>query len=245
LFTGHSRDDVTSNDDRRYRYRTVFEVARNRPRAAPTSVAAFVSWTTQARLTATAGGRFVSNGPFEPVPPELEGEAAALASRLERWLPHEDESMRYDAFTHELAMEWLRRYRPMLLHVGFGETDVDAHARRYDRYIEMLHTTDRMLSDLWHAAQADPLMAGRVAMVVTTDHGRGPTSADWTNHGEAVDNASRWWFLAAGAGVARRGSVDLPMTQSQVAPTILMLLGLDPAALDVPVDPPARAVVAP
>jgi bisphosphoglycerate-independent phosphoglycerate mutase (AlkP superfamily) len=153
--------------------------------------------------------------------------------------------MRYDAFTQERALRWLAAHHPVLLHVGFGETDHDAHARRYDHTIAMLHATDRMLSELWHAAQADRGMAGRTVMVVTTDHGRGATARDWTDHGRDVANAARWWFLAAGAGVTPQGVVDRPMTQSQVAPTILMLLGLDAAGLTAPVAAPARDVIAP
>ena len=232
LFTGAARADVTSNDDRRYTHPTVFEVVRAAvPRA--TDVAAFTSWTTQARLTATRGGTFVSQGPFEPLPGELADDARLVRlATLEGWVRHDDRSLRYDAFTHELALAWLVRYRPTLLHIGYGETDVDAHARHYDRYLAMLHDVDRMLSELMHAVWADPSLADKTTLVVTTDHGRGATAADWTDHGRDVGNAARWWFLASGAGVAARGVVAEPMIQAQVAPTILRLLRLPADRLD-------------
>jgi len=239
MFTGEPRPDVVTNDDRRYSYPTLFELVARQPGRRNTDVAAFTSWTTQARLTATRAGLFTSHGPFEALPRELTGDSVLSRMHLiEGRVRHDDRSIRFDAFTHELALTWLRRFRPALLHVGYGETDVDAHAGRYDRYLEMLRDTDRMLSELMHAVRADPVMAGHTAIIVTTDHGRGATAADWTDHDKDVANAGRWWFLAAGAGIAARGVVADAMTQSQTAPTILHLLGIPTTGLSKPVAPP-------
>lgn len=241
LFTGAARADVTTNDDRRYAHPTLFEAVARQSRRRPTDVAAFTSWTTQARLTATRDGLFTSQGPFEPLPAALADDGMLVRLQaIEARVRHDDRSIRYDAFTHELALAWLRRYRPTLLHIGYGETDVEAHGRHYDRYLAMLHETDRMLSELMQAVAADPELAGRTTLVVTTDHGRGATPRDWTDHGRDVANAARWWFLASGAGVAPRGVVTEPMTQSQVSATILNLLGLSTAALT----PPVAAAIA-
>lgn len=239
LFTGHARADVTSNDDRRYHYPTLFEVIAREPGRRATDVAAFTSWTTQARLTDSRGGTFVSQGPFEPLPDALAPfpEMREL-DKLEAVVRHDDRTIRYDIFTQRLALSWLMHFHPVLLHIGYGETDVDAHSGHYDRYIEMLTLTDRMLSDVWHTIQRDPALRGTTALIVTTDHGRGATSTDWSDHGESVTNAARWWFLAAGAGVAPRGSVPDPMVQAQVAPTILRLLGRGTEGLTSPVASP-------
>lgn len=236
LFTGAPRADVTSNADVRQPHPTLFEVLAREPGRAATDVAAFTSWTTQARLADSRGGTFTAQAPFDPLPAALGDEPRLVRlHEIEQRVHHDDTSIRYDAFTHEMALAWLTRFHPVLLHVGYGETDVDAHARRYDRYLEMLHLTDRMLSELWHAAQADPALAGRTALIVTTDHGRGATSRDWTDHGRDVTNAAHWWFLAAGAGVTPRGAVADPMVQAQTAPTILRLLGRGVAGLEPPV----------
>jgi len=251
LFTGAARADVTSNDDRRYSHRTLFEVVRDAtssstgqageagapvPSAARdrpyTGVAAFTSWTTQARLTATQGGTFVSQGPFEPLPSQLQDDPRLVRlAEIESRTRHDDRTLRHDSFTHELALAWLVKFRPTLLHIGYGEPDVDAHARRYDRYLAMLHDLDRMLSELMHAVWADPALRDATTIIITTDHGRGATARDWTDHGRDVPNAARWWFLAAGAGVAPRGVVADPMTQAQTAPTILRLLGIPATGL--------------
>ena len=89
-----------------------------------------------------------------------------------------------------------------------------------------------MLRELWLAIQADPILRNRTALVVTTDHGRGRTGSDWTSHGKDVAGAEHIWLFSVGAGIAPRGVVrDVPTTQSQVGPTILALLGLDPRDL--------------
>lgn len=239
LFTGAPRADVTSNADMRYGHPTLFEVIAREPGRAPTDVAAFTSWTTQARLADSRGGTFTAQAPFDPLPAALRDDRRMVRLHdIDQRVRHDDTSIRYDAFTHEAALTWLTRFHPVLLHVGYGETDVDAHARRYDRYIVMLHLTDRMLSELWHAAQSDPALAGTTAMVVTTDHGRGKDGRDWTDHGRDVTNAARWWFLAVGAGVTPRGAVPDPMVQAQTAPTILRLLGRGVAGLEAPVAAP-------
>lgn len=242
MFSGHPRPDVTSNDDRRYHWPTIFTaVAGVAPRGA-IDAAAFVSWTTQARLTAPREGMVIANGPFDPLPDGLDGPAIALERRLERGVHHPDATIRYDAFTHELALAWLARYHPVLLHVGYGETDIEAHERHYDRYLEMLRETDAMIAELWHRAQADPATRGVTTLIVTTDHGRGATARDWTDHGRDVANAAKWWFLAAGTGVRARGvTPDVRMGQSQVGPTILDLLGIDPGLLAAPVSGSMRS----
>lgn len=239
LFTGHARADVTSNADRRYTHPTIFQVVAGRPGNNFTDVAAFTSWTTQARLTATRPGEFVSQGPFGPLPDEFVDDSALVRMRVVQGrVHHPDRSLRYDAFTHEMALSWLRRFSPVLLHVGYGETDVEAHGRHYDRYIEMLHETDRMISELVHAVMADPEMARSTVFVITTDHGRGATPKDWTDHGKDVANAARWWLLASGPGVSIRGVVSDAATQQQVGPTVLKLLGLGTESLDAPVAAP-------
>ena len=149
--------------------------------------------------------------------------------------------MRFDGFTHALAMDYLLRYRPRLLHIAYGETDSDAHARRYDRYLAMLQESDAMLRELWQAIEGDSLLRGRTTLLITTDHGRGRTGQDWTSHGKDVVGAEHIWVLAIGAGVPARGVVTTtPTTQAQVAPTVLALLGLDWRALGPGVAEPAR-----
>lgn len=232
LFTGKAQSDVTSNADRRYPHRTIFDVVRDRLATTRTDVAAFTSWDVQGRLVSARADAVVVSASFEPLDPLLQTGPGKVIEALQRRVRHDDTSVRFDGFTHALALDYLIRHRPRLLHIGYGETDVDAHARRYDRYLTMLHESDAMLRELWQAVERDPVLRGRTALVVSTDHGRGRTAADWTDHGEKTIGAEHIWIFAVGAGVPARGLLlDRTTTQSQVGPTILALLGLDPTEL--------------
>lgn len=245
LFSGKAQADVTSNDDRRYAHRTIFDVVRDRLATKRTDVAAFTSWAVQGRLVSNRPEAVVVSASFEPLPPESRVGAGLVIEPLQRRIIYPDVAMRLDGFTHALAADYLLRYHPRLLHIGYGETDEDAHARRYDRYLAAMHEADAMLRELWHAIEADPVLRGRTALVLSTDHGRGRTPSDWTSHGKDVTGAEHIWVFAVGAGVASRGVITTTATtQSQVGPTILALLGLDPRDLGVDAAPPASHLLA-
>lgn len=231
IYTGQPQADVTSNDDRRYPHTTIFDVARAAAKRR-TDVAAFVSWDVQGRLVSADSTAVVVSAALEPLPREARGGSGMLIERLQRQVGYPDAGIRYDAFTYALAEEYLLRYQPSLLHIGFGETDEEAHWRHYDRLFAVLHATDEMLRDLWRAIRVNPALRDNTTILITADHGRGGTPRNWTDHGKDVDGADRIWFFAIGAGVPARGLVGgVPGTQSQVGPTLLALLGLDPTRL--------------
>lgn len=233
IYTGAPQADVTSNDNKGYPHRTIFDVVRDAAGTRRTDVAAFVSWDVQGRLVSNRPGAVVVNAANEPFPQESRVERVAILEQVESRIFHVDgRSMRHDAITHALALDYLTRYRPMLLHIGYGETDVEAHERRYDRLFDMMRATDDMLRELWTSIQRDPQLRNRTALLITTDHGRGATPANWSDHGNDVPGADSIWIAGIGAGIAARGDIrDLPATQSQVGPTALALLGLAPSQL--------------
>lgn len=62
-------------------------------------------------------------------------------------------------------------------------------------------------------------------LLVTTDHGRGPTRHDWTNHGAKVPDADLIWFAAQGPRVPALGVREhVEAMQSQLAATIAQLI---------------------
>ncbi len=232
IYTGAPEADVITNDDRRYDHRTIYDVDRDRLARRRTDVAAFVSWSVQGRLVSNRPDAVVVNAANEPFPAESRTASMAILESVEMQIHHSDGvEMRNDAITAALAVDYLSRYHPILLHVGLGETDVEAHNRRYDRLFDLLRSTDGMLSQLWHAIEADPVLRGHTTIVLTADHGRGATPTDWTDHGRNVEGADQIWIAASGAGVMAQGVVDLAATQSQVGPTVLALLGLSPTEL--------------
>ena len=64
--------------------------------------------------------------------------------------------------------------------------------------------------------------------IVTTDHGRGATAKDWTDHGRDVPPAVSTWIAALGPAVAPAGLRDgVVATTSQIAATAAAAVGED------------------
>ena len=76
--------------------------------------------------------------------------------------------------------------------------------------------------------QEMPEYKDKTALVLTTDHGRGLTRVDWTDHGKKVIGAEFIWIAVLGPDTPGRGvRENVETTQSQVAATIAALLGED------------------
>ena len=87
---------------------------------------------------------------------------------------------------------------------------------------------DRFLKRLWQTAQSLPAYRGRTALIVATDHGRGETPRDWTDHGEKVPVAERIWMAVMGPDTPPLGvRTGVEATQSQLAATVARLVGED------------------
>ncbi len=136
------------------------------------------------------------------------------------------ESNPLDSFAFHAALDYLNRHHPRVLYLMFGETDEWAHEGNYDRYLRAAHLEDRLVQRLWGAAQS--IAPGRVALVLTTDHGRG-SGAEWTSHGEKIEGAENVWIAVMGPQVASLGERAGPpfVTLGQVAATVALLAGED------------------
>ena len=50
---------------------------------------------------------------------------------------------------HVVLREHLRKHRPRVLFVGYGDTDVFQHMGRYDAFLATAHSFDAYLAELW------------------------------------------------------------------------------------------------
>lgn len=163
--------------------------------------------------------------PFPGARNDAERELDALwATTTRHW-----EYMPPDAFLQRAVLQSIRTDRPRVLFVGFGEPDEWAHDRRYDHYLGSLHAADGHLAELWRLLQSLPGYRGRTTLLIVTDHGRGRTPQNWTDHGREVDGAEEIWSAALGPGVPAAGAVSggPVLIQAQVAATVARLLGED------------------
>jgi hypothetical protein len=150
----------------------------------------------------------------------------------------------FDVFTMGAARSALERRKPRVLYVGLGETDEWGHGRRYDLYLDAANKADQFLAELWERIQKDRQYKDRTALLITTDHGRGSTRADWTDHGIAVAGAEFIWVGVMGPDCPATGEREnVEVTQSQIAATVAALVGEDFKAASPKAAPPLPVFV--
>lgn len=229
MLAGFPDPRVNSNDKVLNPNVTVLEWLHRRP-GFEGRVAAFASWELLRWIVNQPRSGIHANGDGAPVA-QPATDRDRLLNAFAADLPPYWGATRFDAPTGFGALEYLKVHRPRVLYVMLGETDEWAHGRRYDLYLDAALRNDRFIQRLWETAQAMPEYAGRTALVVATDHGRGDGVADWTSHGEKIAAADRIWMAVMGPGVPSLGvRADVDVTQSQIAATIAALVGENYAA---------------
>jgi type I phosphodiesterase/nucleotide pyrophosphatase len=225
MLTGAADPRVDSNDQKTNPNETVLEWLNRRPAFAG-KVAAYGSWDVLPFIVAAERSGLHVNGDGPPLL-EPASDRERLLNDFADDMPRYWSGERFDAATMQGALEYLRTRRPRVLYVMLGETDEWAHGRRYDLYLDSAWRSDRFVRRLWELAQSLPGYRGRTALVLATDHGRGATPADWTDHGEKVPAAEAIWMAVMGPHTPALGLREgVQATQSQLAATVAALLGL-------------------
>jgi hypothetical protein len=228
ILTGRPQDTaIRGNDKIQNPVETVLEFVRRKLSLPRTGAALFGSWDTFNYIAERTRGSIVINAGYRRyeetgVSPRMKELSELQFLMLTPW-----PEVRHDYVTFELALEYMRRHRPRIIHIALGEMDDWAHNKRYDRTLDSIHFFDRCLRDLWRFVESDPQYRGSTTLIVTTDHGRGRTPEDWHGHGTKVAGAEEMWLAMLGPDTPALGyKPDLTATQSDVAPTIIDLFGL-------------------
>lgn len=229
ILTGQPLAEIQGNDPVQIPRETVLEFVRRKLGLPATGVAAFASWSLFESIVVHRPGSIVSNAGYQPFPLSPAAAKLQLLDRLQSRMLTPWDSVRHDAVTAGFALEYLKAYRPRVLYVALGETDDWAHDGRYDRVVTSIGLFDDFLRELWETLQSLDSHRGRTTLILTSDHGRGRTLEDWTDHGREVPGAEFIWLAVIGPDTPPRGEVSPapPASQSQVAATLLHLLGLD------------------
>ena len=228
LLTGFPDPRIDSNDRKPNPNVSVLEWLNGRPDFAG-RVAAFGTWDRLVDILNRERSRLPIVAAEESIRDEPLTERQAAINDLKRDSPMPWKGNPFDSFFFHATLEHLKRHRPRLLYLMFGETDEWAHEGNYGQYLRAAQRNDRFVRELWAAAQQ--ISPGQVSLILTTDHGRGD-GPDWKSHGEKVDGAENVWIALMGTAVApmgERSSVS-PVTSSQVAATVAALVGEDYAA---------------
>ncbi len=247
MMTGRPQPEVKSNDLVRYPHRTVLEHAREALSLEPAEVAQIGSWDGLKYAASSRDGTFFMNGGRDAVPAPLSTPEADLYVDLRRQVQMYWEETSSDVLTWRIAREYLRKNRPRILWLGLGQSDDWAHARRYDLVLEYLHIADGLLADLWHTLQSTEPYRGRSTLIITTDHGRGRTPADWAEHDAGLQGSQDIWLAVIGPDTPALGEARnfADVTQGTVAATMLRHLGLDWREFDPDAAPPVPGSYAP
>jgi len=226
MLSGAPDPRIDSNDKVLNPNVTVLEWLNGRP-GFQGRVAAFGTWDVLPFILNVVRSRLPVGDAAQPVPlPKTDRERAIndLAADLPPYWP----GVPFDAPIMHASLESLRTRQPRVLYVMLGETDEWAHEGRYDLYLDAAFRSDRFLQRLWETLQALPGYANQTALFVTTDHGRGATSTDWTDHGRKVPAAEATWMAVIGPGVPALGVREsVTVTAAQVAATAAALVGED------------------
>lgn len=228
LLTGAPHDDVvTSNDNKRYDFLTVLEWLRPALQVSKPQVAVFASWETFNWIAERQEGTIAINAGYQSYEHDDARVRQLSAMQFDTLTPWG--GARHDVYTFRFGMAHLATYRPLVTYLAFDETDDWAHDGRYDMTLDALHRSDARLSELWSWLQADPEYRDHTTLIITVDHGRGRTPADWKSHGADVAGADEMWLGCFGPGVQARGELrDHPVfEQRQVAATLAAAVGQD------------------
>src|SRR6266566_201475 len=181
MFCGFADPKIETNEKIPNPNVSVLEWLNNKP-SFKGKVAAFGTWdrlpfilnVERSHLPCLAGWKAIEDEPLS----EKEREINDVVRDMTRLWPDNT----FDVVSGHASLEYIRKHRPRVFYLMFGETDEWAHFRRYDRYLESAQKNDQFIARLWEMMQSMPEYAGKTSLIITTDHGRGSTVLDWVDH---------------------------------------------------------------
>jgi hypothetical protein len=228
MVTGHPDPRINSNDYGPNPNVSVYEWLNQAPELKG-RVAAFGSWHAFKDIFNEPRSRLVLQaGTMRPAVSDL-GPREALIRRLYEQTSELETGDIWDAFLQIPLIDYVKKARPRVLFVGYGETDWWAHIGHYDLVLESAHRMDAFVRELWETMQAIPEYRGRTTFLITCDHGRGSGLEEWKEHGVKQAGSENIWIAIIGPDTPALGErSDVPdVTQAQIAATIAALLGRD------------------
>jgi len=227
ILTGFSDDtNITSNSKIDNPNVTILEYL-NKKEKYKGKVAAFGSWDVFPYIINEKRSGIYVNAGFKKAKSNL-SEREIFLNTLQDEIRGPWGGVRLDVFTHHYAMEELKKNKPKVLYISYGETDDYAHDGAYDQYLKSARQTDAYIKELWEFAQSDEQYKGKTTFIITTDHGRGThPKKTWKNHGSSVVGGGEIWAAIMGPDTPALGEVKKKgqLYQSQIAATTVKALG--------------------
>ena len=239
MLTGAPRAEVSTNDVRRYAYRTALEIVARKLQLPMGAVAQIGSWDGFSSAAASRDGIILTTGAFDALParfstPEADTLAGLRKDVLGLW-----EEGSEDVISFRIAEAYIEANSPRLTWIGLGNSDDWAHADRYDRLLVYLNRVDRLIGELWDGLQANPRYKDQTTFIITTDHGRGLKGKNWSEHDCSIPGSEWIWAVVVGPDTPATGEArNTPeLYQGQVAATLLQFFDLPASTLGPDVRP--------
>ncbi len=227
MFCGFGDPRIDSNDKKNNPNLSVLEYLNGRP-AFKGKVAAICTWGVFPFIFRSSENGLPVYAGWEHIKDEPLGERQKRVNEMVDNLPHYWADNTFDLLSIEASRDFMAKHKPRVLFIGLGETDEWGHARRYDLYLDAARNSDRFAAELWNTIQQTPEYKDKTTLIITCDHGRGPSAIDWTDHGKKTPGAEFIWIAIIGPDTPATGvRENVEVTQSQLAATVAALLGED------------------
>ena len=223
---GFADPKVKSNDKIPNPNVTVLEWLHSKP-AYRGRIAAFAAWDVFPSIFNAQRAGFPVNSGYDSFSVLAGDSRVDLLNQLKTDGPRVWDEEPFDAIPFYTAMEYLKKQKPRVLFVSFGETDDWAHEGDYAQYLNAAHRVDHYLRMLWETVQSMPEYGGKTTLIFSPDHGRGSGRRDWRDHGEKITDSKYIWMAFLGPDtppLGERANVG-PVSQDQIAATLASLLG--------------------
>lgn len=265
IITGKADPHINSNDKIPNANISFIEWLNNQQGFSDAPLAVFGSWDVFPAIFNRNRSQLHINAGFEsetPVNSQPLSTELALLNEVQSQTPSPWETVRLDVFTYQFAKHYLLTHKPRVMMLALGEPDDFAHDGNYSEYLHGIHRADKLLADLWHTVQNTEGYKNNTVMLITTDHGRGSTLADWAHHSSKQALAKKYpdllaqfpngivgsehtWFAALGANVPTKGEVipKQELKTAQIAATALKLLNQDPTKFNPHIAPAINEVI--
>lgn len=224
MFTGNTDIAVASNDKKINPNKNVLEYL-NQETNYRGNVVAFTSWNVFPYILNEERSGIKMNSGYQNL--EEDNATQSLVNKIENEAIYNKTETRQDQLTFITAKEYISKFQPSVVYLGFGETDEMAHLGRYDLYLEKAVAIDKMIGELWHWVQTNPAYKDNTTFIITTDHGRGKSSSKWADHGLFINGSSQTWLVLIGPNITPFGEMknEEQLYQKQIAQTIANLVG--------------------
>jgi len=246
MLTGAADPEINSNKKIANKNVTFLEWANNQSQYKG-KVAAFGSWDVFPYILNTERSQLPVNAGFMPAEGKTLTAKENFLNELQTEVPSPWDNVRLDAFTYGFAAEYIKREQPSIIYISLGETDDFAHDGDYDHYLYSAQRDDAFIGKLWALLQSLPQYKNNTNLLITSDHGRGKTAADWQHHASkravevymkdlsetypnGVEGSQSTWFAAMGPDIRSAGEIKPKNTihLQQVTATALRTLGINP-----------------